>query len=1202
MTETVVAHNIGEKKRTNDVLISDNIDFAGLLLSNPVLQGLKSSGFERPSPIQLKAIPLGRCGLDLIVQAKSGTGKTCVFSVVALEGLQTASYALQVLVLAPTREIAIQIWEVIRGIGRNVSHLSCQTFIGGMPLQEDRQKLKKCHIAVGTPGRIKQLIENGMMSTDSIRMFILDEADKLLEEGFQEQINWIYSSLPENKQMLALSATYPEYLALHLTAYMRNPTFLRLNISDPALLGINQYFRSVPYHPMPHKQFENKTKVVTEILSSVNFQQCLIFSNLQTRAQNMADSLTSLGWPTACIAGCLDQKDRNEAMSKLKTYKCRVLISTDLTSRGIDADKVDLVINLDIPKDHETYLHRIGRAGRFGTFGAAVTIISQGQEELDLQSVEGRCNTHISPLPYPIPEDLPKSECKITIDDVVSSKQIITSPKKGNTFLQKKTNNRRNKNKQDKDSSFEKKTKEKTWQQVESEETDGAMLTSEVTDGAMLTSEETDGAMLTSEETDGAMLTSEVTDGAMLTSEETDGAMLTSEVTDGSQLNSDNLSGDSSLQNGVTSIDPMETVNDTESDLNIARSTETVPNSTEKIGDNSEKQKVHDTALTKHEKESVDVKTQNQNLKNFVVENSNQNSISVSANGNSMVCTNVRPQIPSFKHSVDYNPVSNPHTYESAKLDLEVYKNSLGNDKTAGAYNRQFKVKVASTAHHSVDPTVKQDLLKKISLVLHNPESNPLRVSERVMTADVTDSVTDKELTMKPLSVLIYNNEREKQNSSHDKDEKQCDSGLLTFKQVKETSHQTPGAVRDSNTVQKQFVQDSDTVRKQVQGSNTARKQVQESNTARKPVQESNTARKPVQGSNTARKQVQESNTARKPVQESNTARKPVQNSYTVQNSVKDSNSLWKRPGLESDTSRKQHDQGRSTAGDHASTRSSVSGSISEIHPNAELSQIPGAQQAKQNKNKNQEKKSVICKTKSPDKATYKSKSSVTRTTSESCDIPAVGSQEPSLALMTAIANVMKNLLIHEKCNDEQLEEKVLKFLKKSLQADRMKNDVREVKEESDISETDSSSDSESSGEESDDERTQVEEDGPLEDHHYQKFLQGEGYRNETEWDECIEHSDDEDEDYTEYEPYQGNPKVSEFSPQYPHWNTWGYPYHVSVPPCYYPYPVYWYYPMYASYLPLEYQPWGSNTQTKQYLQTVRNNQAQYIHQMLHKT
>ncbi|XP_067684072.1 uncharacterized protein [Haliotis asinina] len=426
-----LAHKINEKTRTGDVLISEEVDFSSLLLSNPVIQGLHNSGFERPSPIQLKAIPLGRCGLDLIVQAKSGTGKTCVFSVIALEAIQVQSSAIQVLVLAPTREIALQIWDVIKNIGSAISALRCHTFIGGLPFSEDKQNLKQCQIAVGTPGRIKQLIETNLMKTESVRLFVLDEADKLLEESFQEQINWIYSALPDNKQMLALSATYPESLAQHLTRYMRNPTFMRLNISDPALLGIRQYYKSVPYSPMANLAFEAKAKAVIEILSGVSFQQCLIFSNLQTRAQNLCDELQRQGWPTACIAGSHDQKDRIEAMAKLKTYKCRVLISTDLTARGIDADKVNLVINLDVPRDHETYLHRIGRAGRFGSYGVAVTLVSEGQEQLGLTAVERKCNTHINTLPDPLPVDLLRATIPINLDDMVSTEQLITRPDSG---------------------------------------------------------------------------------------------------------------------------------------------------------------------------------------------------------------------------------------------------------------------------------------------------------------------------------------------------------------------------------------------------------------------------------------------------------------------------------------------------------------------------------------------------------------------------------------------------------------------------------------------------------------------------------------------------------------------------------------------------------------------------------------------------
>ncbi|NXB22223.1 DDX20 helicase, partial [Rhagologus leucostigma] len=398
--------------RTRDVLVPGGpSDFGSLLLSPPVLAGLEAAGFHRPSPVQLKAIPLGRCGLDLIVQAKSGTGKTCVFATIALDAVLLESPATQILILAPTREIAVQIHAVITTIGIKMEGLECHVFIGGTPLSQDKSRLKKCHIAVGSPGRIKQLIELDYLSTASVRLFVLDEADKLLEEGsFQEQINWIYSSLPVNKQMLAVSATYPESLAAALTRYMREPTFVRLNPTDPGLLGLKQYYKIVNSHPLPHKTFEEKTQHLQELFSKIPFNQALVFSNLHSRAQHLAEILTSRGFPAECISGNMNQNQRLDAMAKLKQFHCRVLISTDLTSRGIDAEKVNLVINLDVPLDWETYMHRIGRAGRFGTLGLSVTYCCRGEEENTMMKIAQKCNLQLLPLPEPIPPGMMEFE------------------------------------------------------------------------------------------------------------------------------------------------------------------------------------------------------------------------------------------------------------------------------------------------------------------------------------------------------------------------------------------------------------------------------------------------------------------------------------------------------------------------------------------------------------------------------------------------------------------------------------------------------------------------------------------------------------------------------------------------------------------------------------------------------------------------
>ncbi|KAG1714934.1 putative ATP-dependent RNA helicase DDX20 [Nymphon striatum] len=412
-----LGHAFGAKVRTVDVESKDSSDFKDLLLSETTLNGLHNAGFDRPSPIQLEAVPLGKCGLDLIVQAKSGTGKTCVFVVCALEMIQTSHKGIQVLILAPTREVAVQICDVTLKIGEYYKELKVKSFIGGLPLKEDVKKLKLCHIAVGTPGRIRQLIKNGNMKTDSIKLIVLDEADKLISASLQDDINWIYSSLPENKQMMTLSATYSEALVKFITKYMISPTIVRLNSDDPALLGITQYFKFSKFHGAPHMSLKNKVDAVVNIFCSISFNQCLVFTNYQLRAENVCDMLVQKGWSSTYICSSQTQEKRLNVISQLKNVECRILVSTDLathainrgygisarcTARGIDAENVDLVIHVDVPWDGETLFHRMGRAGRFGAQGISIVIVNNDNELEQLAKIQKDKNLKI----YTLPDDL----------------------------------------------------------------------------------------------------------------------------------------------------------------------------------------------------------------------------------------------------------------------------------------------------------------------------------------------------------------------------------------------------------------------------------------------------------------------------------------------------------------------------------------------------------------------------------------------------------------------------------------------------------------------------------------------------------------------------------------------------------------------------------------------------------------------------
>ncbi|XP_047344123.1 probable ATP-dependent RNA helicase ddx20 [Vespa velutina] len=407
-----IAHDVKKKPRTKDVKILEDVTFSQMGLSQNILNGLANCGFQSPSPIQLKAIPLGRCGFDLIIKAKSGTGKTLVFGTVALEMIDVQVSSIQVLILAPTREIAIQISEVLSSVGSELKGLKVESFIGGMILDDDKKKVKVCHIAVGAPGRVKHLIEKGFLKTDNIRLFVLDEADKLMENSFQGDINYIFSKLPVSKQVIASSATYLGDLESFLQMYMCSPILTSPDDDGPILVGLKQFVTVVPSHPCTMKQVKFKVKELIKIFNKIPFKQCLVFSNYQSRAQSVCNKINSMGFSAAYITGNQDMVKRQQAIKKLKTFKCRIMITTDLTARGIDVENVNLVVNFDIPGDAATYLHRIGRGGRYGSYGISITIISNNelQSFKNILRTIGGNNFSIAKLPVEYPLNIWSSD------------------------------------------------------------------------------------------------------------------------------------------------------------------------------------------------------------------------------------------------------------------------------------------------------------------------------------------------------------------------------------------------------------------------------------------------------------------------------------------------------------------------------------------------------------------------------------------------------------------------------------------------------------------------------------------------------------------------------------------------------------------------------------------------------------------------
>lgn len=380
-----LAHDLSDpsKLRSKDVELSEKVTFEDFLLTPQTTQGLKRCGFERPSPIQLETIPLGRCGFDLVVQSKAGTGKTCIFALVALEALHfNLKNCTQTLIVAPTREIATQIHGVVTPLGSPYEHLNCALCIGGVEVKKDREKLADhCQIVIGTPGRIKQLIELNILKTQQIELFVLDEADKLMDEQFKIQIDEIYKRLPVDKQMIVTSATYPNELSQFLQQYMRIPKSIRVG-KELCLEAVQEFYVESKAGHSVKKNLDNKFGTLKALLDQESFTKCFIFTNYQARAPIICDNLNKDDefvkkyGQTNYICAELPQSERNQVFNNFKNSKKKLLVSTDISARGIDIHDIELVINFDLPTDNATYYHRIGRTGRFGQPGRAISIVS----------------------------------------------------------------------------------------------------------------------------------------------------------------------------------------------------------------------------------------------------------------------------------------------------------------------------------------------------------------------------------------------------------------------------------------------------------------------------------------------------------------------------------------------------------------------------------------------------------------------------------------------------------------------------------------------------------------------------------------------------------------------------------------------------------------------------------------------------------
>ncbi|XP_043275766.1 eukaryotic initiation factor 4A-I [Venturia canescens] len=369
--------------------VVDNFD--DMNLKEELLRGIYAYGFEKPSAIQQRAILPCVKGLDVIAQAQSGTGKTATFSISILQQIDTTVHECQALILAPTRELAQQIQKVVIALG-DFMNAQCHACIGGTNVREDMRKLELgVHVVVGTPGRVYDMISRRALRTNFIKLFVLDEADEMLSRGFKDQIQDVFKLLPNEVQVILLSATMPNDVLEVSKLFMRSPITILVKKEELTLEGIKQFFIYV-------EREEWKLETLCDLYETLSITQAVIFCNTRRKVDWLTDNMHSRDFTVSAMHGDMEQRERDLIMRQFRSGSSRVLITTDLLARGIDVQQVSLVINYDLPGNRENYIHRIGRGGRFGRKGVAINFVTN-DDKRTMHDIETFYNTRIDEMP-----------------------------------------------------------------------------------------------------------------------------------------------------------------------------------------------------------------------------------------------------------------------------------------------------------------------------------------------------------------------------------------------------------------------------------------------------------------------------------------------------------------------------------------------------------------------------------------------------------------------------------------------------------------------------------------------------------------------------------------------------------------------------------------------------------------------------------
>lgn len=405
--------------QTNNNKNPSQQNFDDLGLSSAILKSVKDNGYEQPSPIQAASIPPILAGKDVLGQAQTGTGKTAAFALPILSNLDMQAKQVQVLVLTPTRELAIQVAEAFQSYAKHMDGFHVLPIYGGQSYTIQLKQLKRgVQVVVGTPGRVMDHMRRKTLKLDQLSTLVLDEADEMLRMGFIDDVDWILSHTPKDRQIALFSATMPKEVKKVAVNHLNKPVDIKIETKTSTAKNINQRYWMV--------SGLKKLEALTRVLEVEDFDGVLIFVRTKMATEELAEKLQARGFSAEALNGDMVQKQRERLVQKLKNGSIDILIGTDVVARGLDVERISHVINYDIPYDTESYVHRIGRTGRAGRSGEAILFISRREQRM-LRMIEKATNQPIQPMNIPTVADINDNRMqrfKNKINETLASKDL----------------------------------------------------------------------------------------------------------------------------------------------------------------------------------------------------------------------------------------------------------------------------------------------------------------------------------------------------------------------------------------------------------------------------------------------------------------------------------------------------------------------------------------------------------------------------------------------------------------------------------------------------------------------------------------------------------------------------------------------------------------------------------------------------------